>query len=67
MNEEKGLEPAQFGGHGIRRIWDEETEQWWFAFVDVEAATESNKPQNYWYDLTRLALRGYNNHAGLGA
>jgi DNA-damage-inducible protein D len=54
MNEEKRLEPAQFEGHGIRRIWDEETEQWWFAVVDViEALAESNKPRNYWYDLKR--------------
>jgi DNA-damage-inducible protein D len=54
MNEEKRLEPAQFEGHGIRRIWDEETEEWWFAVVDVvEALTESRKPRDYWYRMKK--------------
>jgi hypothetical protein len=54
MSEEKSLEPIKFEEHRIRRIWDEETEQWWFAVVDViEALTDSNKPRNYWYDLKR--------------
>jgi DNA-damage-inducible protein D len=54
MREEMRLEPLQFEGYGIRRIWDEETEQWWFTVVDViEALSGSNKPRNYWYDLKR--------------
>jgi DNA-damage-inducible protein D len=54
MSEEKTLEPIKFEEHRIRRIWDEETEQWWFAVVDViEALTDSNKARNYWYDLKR--------------
>lgn len=54
MNNEQGLEPIQFESYEIRRIWDEATEQWWFAVVDViEVLTDSNKPRNYWYDLKR--------------
>jgi DNA-damage-inducible protein D len=54
MGKEKGLEPIQFDGYSIRRIWDEETEQWWFAVVDViEALTESRKPRDYWYRMKR--------------
>ncbi|MCI0580736.1 MAG: Bro-N domain-containing protein [Chloroflexi bacterium] len=54
MNEGKSLEAAEFEDYNIRRIWDEETERWWFAVVDViEALTDSNKPRNYWYDLKR--------------
>ena len=53
-SEEKPPEPIQFEGYRIRRVWDEETERWWFAVVDViESLTDSNKPRNYWYDLKR--------------
>lgn len=54
MNEEMELEPIQFEDYHIRRIWDDETERWYFAVVDViEALTDSHKPRNYWYDLKR--------------
>jgi prophage antirepressor-like protein len=45
MSEEAGLEPIQFERFSIRRIWDDETDRWWFAVVDIiEALTESTKP-----------------------
>jgi hypothetical protein len=54
MSEEKGLEPIQFEAYAIRRIWDEATEQWWFAVVDViEALTGSKKPRDYWYRMKK--------------
>jgi DNA-damage-inducible protein D len=54
MNEDKDLKPVQFEDYNIRRTWDEETEQWWFAVVDViEALTESRKPRDYWYRMKR--------------
>jgi DNA-damage-inducible protein D len=54
MNENKDLQPVQFENYNIRRTWDEETEQWWFAVVDViEALTESRKPRDYWYRMKR--------------
>ena len=54
MNEDKDLQPVQFEDYNIRRTWDKETEQWWFAVVDViEALTESRKPRDYWYRMKR--------------
>ena len=54
MNKGNDLQPAQFEDYNIRRTWDEETEQWWFAVVDViEALTESRKPRDYWYRMKR--------------
>jgi hypothetical protein len=54
MSEEMELEPIQFEDYHIRRIWDDKTERWYFAVVDViEALTDSHKPRNYWYDLKR--------------
>ncbi len=48
------LTPASFEETDIRRVWDEESEQWYFAVVDViEALTESTRPRKYWNDLKR--------------
>jgi prophage antirepressor-like protein len=27
--------PAQFEDHAIRRVYDEDTETWWFSVVDI--------------------------------
>ena len=27
--------PAQFEDHAIRRIYDEDTETWWFSVIDI--------------------------------
>ncbi len=42
-------ELVQFESSDIRRIWDDESEQWFFAVVDViEVLTDSKNPANYW-------------------
>ena len=52
MNDAKVLAELQFEKYHIRRIWDEETQEWWYAVVDViQALTSSKRPRNYWYDL----------------
>ena len=44
----------QFESNDIRRVWDEETEQWYFAIVDVVGVlSESSNPRRYWSDLKR--------------
>jgi DNA-damage-inducible protein D len=53
-SDDKPLEPIQFEGYRIRRIWNEETERWWFAVVDVIGAlTDSKDPNKYWHDMKR--------------
>jgi DNA-damage-inducible protein D len=43
---------AIFEGFGIRRVFDEKQETWYFSVVDViSALTESNKPRDYWYAM----------------
>lgn len=38
----------------IRRIFDDETQQWYFAVVDViKTLTDSNTPRRYWSDMKR--------------
>jgi len=32
-----------FEGHGIRRIYDEKTETWWFSVVDIKAPIRHGK------------------------
>ena len=33
----------------IRKVWDEKTDEWWYAIVDViEILTESDNPRKYW-------------------
>jgi len=44
--------PALFEGHGIRRLYDEKTETWWFSVVDIiQVLTQQSDyktAQNYW-------------------
>ena len=41
-----------FNEKQVRRIWDEEREQWYFSVVDViEVLTENKRPRKYWNDL----------------
>lgn len=43
---------AIFKGQKIRRVWDEEKEQWFFSVVDVvEALTDSINPRDYWFKM----------------
>ncbi len=43
---------VQFEDGEIRRIWNEETEQWYFAVVDViKALVDSKDPSKYWYAM----------------
>ncbi|MBK5205038.1 MAG: Bro-N domain-containing protein [Polaromonas sp.] len=46
--------PAEFDGQSIRRVYDEDTEIWWFSVVDVvQVLTDSNNAKRYWSDLKR--------------
>ena len=46
--------PAQFDGQSIRRVYDEDTETWWFSVIDVvQVLTESTYANRYWSDLKR--------------
>ena len=46
MNQDK---VQLFEEQPIRTAWDEESEEWYFAIVDVIAVlTESDNPQTYW-------------------
>jgi DNA-damage-inducible protein D len=44
--------PAIFEGHGIRRLYDEKTETWWFSVIDImQVLTQQpdyKAAQNYW-------------------
>lgn len=54
MTKESGLQPIKFEQFSIRRIWDNKTDRWWFAVVDIiEALTESTKPRDYWYRMKK--------------
>jgi len=50
--------PTDFDGQSIRRVFDEDTETWWFSVVDVvQVLTDSKSAKRYWSDLKRkLAL-----------
>lgn len=55
--------PAQFEDHAIRRVYDEETETWWFSVVDiVQVLTQQSSPttaRKYWNKLKeRLKKEG---------
>ena len=55
--------PAQFEDHAIRRVYDEDTETWWFSVVDiVQVLTDQPNPltaRKYWNKLKqRLAKEG---------
>lgn len=46
--------PTQFDGQSIRRVYDEDTETWWFSVIDVvQVLTDSNNAKRYWSDLKR--------------
>ena len=46
--------PTAFDGQPIRRVYDEETEVWWFSVIDVvQVLTESTNANRYWSDLKR--------------
>ncbi len=49
-----------FNQKQVRRIWDEEKEQWYFSIIDVvEILTESPRPRKYWNALkTKLRQEG---------
>ncbi len=39
---------------GIRSVWDEEKEEWYFSVVDiVSVLTESPNPRDYWYRVKK--------------
>jgi DNA-damage-inducible protein D len=57
------LLPAQFEDHAIRRVYDEETETWWFSVVDiVQVLTQQpdfQTARKYWNKLKeRLGNEG---------
>ena len=46
--------PTEFDGQSIRRVYDEDTETWWFSVIDVvQVLTESKSAKRYWSDLKR--------------
>lgn len=46
--------PAEFDGQSIRRVYDEDTETWWFSVIDVvQVLTDSTNANRYWSDLKR--------------
>jgi DNA-damage-inducible protein D len=55
--------PTDFDGHAIRRVYDEETETWWFSVVDVVQVltqqVEYQTARKYWNKLKeRLGKEG---------
>jgi prophage antirepressor-like protein len=50
MNSERSL--VAFEKHKIRRIYDEESETWFFSIIDVVGAlTDSLNPRDYWFKM----------------
>jgi DNA-damage-inducible protein D len=50
--------PTEFDGQSIRRIYDEDTETWWFSVIDViQVLTDSNNARRYWSDLKRKLIQ----------
>jgi len=46
--------PTEFDGKSIRRVYDEDTETWWFSVIDVvQVLTDSTYANRYWSDLKR--------------
>jgi hypothetical protein len=46
--------PTSFDGESIRRVYDEDTETWWFSVIDVvQVLTGSTYANRYWSDLKR--------------
>ena len=57
------IQPALFEAHAIRRVYDEETETWWFSVVDiVQVLTlqpDYQTARKYWNKLKeRLGKEG---------
>jgi len=55
--------PAQFENHAIRRVYDEETEIWWFSVIDIiqvlTQQTDYQTARKYWNKLKeRLSNEG---------
>ncbi|MFA4839149.1 MAG: BRO family protein [Candidatus Neomarinimicrobiota bacterium] len=50
MNKEQSL--AVFENYKIRRLYDEQNENWYFSVIDIVAAlTESVNPRDYWFKM----------------
>ena len=46
------IPPAQFDNYNIRRVFDEESEIWWFSVIDVvRALTDSANARDYWFKM----------------
>ena len=46
------VQPAQFDGQNIRRVYDDETELWWFSVIDVvQALTDSANARDDWFKM----------------
>ena len=46
------IQPTKFDGNNIRRVYDEETEIWWFSVIDVvQALTDSTNARDYWFKM----------------
>ena len=44
--------PTEFDGKSIRRVYDEDTETWWFSVIDVvQALTDSENARDYWFKM----------------
>lgn len=44
--------PTQFDSQGIRRVYDEATETWWFSVIDiVQVLTDSENARDYWFKM----------------
>ncbi|EIK46590.1 prophage antirepressor [Cellvibrio sp. BR] len=44
--------PTEFDGKPIRRVYDEETETWWFSVIDVvQVLTDSVNARDYWFKM----------------
>ncbi len=44
--------PTQFDGQSIRRVYDEETDIWWFSVIDVvQVLTDSENARDYWFKM----------------
>ena len=44
--------PNEFDGQSIRRVYDEETETWWFSVIDVvQVLTDSENARDYWFKM----------------
>ena len=44
--------PTDFDGQSIRRVYDEETDIWWFSVIDVvQVLTDSENARDYWFKM----------------